>query len=111
MRKVCPTCGKEFETNYSHQIYCSKQCNSRAKNARHRKLPKFAKCIVCGKEFQKFGNRRICCSKECYEKHIGKGKKLKREMTPTAICFIRALASIENGQEFLSSLKRRRGKK
>ena len=25
-KKICKHCGKEFETKYSHQIYCSREC-------------------------------------------------------------------------------------
>lgn len=56
MIKTCPHCGKEFETNWSPQKYCSIKCSSEAHSTRVIK-----KCETCGKEFLAKPKRKYCC--------------------------------------------------
>jgi len=59
MKKVCPTCGKEFETPYNSQKYCSPACwKSTVKKI----------CVYCGKEFETPYNKQKYCSNACKSK-------------------------------------------
>ena len=37
LKKICPVCGKEFETWKSYQVTCSKECSKKRHNSRPRK--------------------------------------------------------------------------
>jgi len=56
--KICPVCGKPFETNRHDKFYCSQSCKS--KNDIIRKHI----CPTCGKSFWA-GKGKIYCSREC----------------------------------------------
>lgn len=63
--KVCPTCGKDFYSQHTPQVFCSKIC--RGKADRNRKL---LECEYCGKEFERIEsevikNKHHYCSKFC----------------------------------------------
>jgi len=86
IKRICPTCGKEFETEQSRindgrGKYCSRKClyKSKEKNV-------IRKCEVCGKKFKTFpckinqGNGKYC-SWECY----GESRK-KKETTKCEFC-------------------------
>ena len=83
MIKICPICGKQFETAKCHpwQKFCSKECAhvntlacSRAARQRYRKIghnkgeikrPAVPCCRTCGKTFeQHFPNEKFC-SEDC----------------------------------------------
>lgn len=112
MLKTCPICGAEFETSNKKRQCCSPLCSSKYCRARAVEKAPLQKCLYCGKEFKpkKLGVK--FCSVKCSAKNASKyavhrqpsARKIKREMTPTAIAFITALANIEDGQEFLNSL-------
>jgi len=65
---ICKECGKEFYVSqYSNQMYCSKECAYRAK--RDKRIPLV--CPQCGKTFyvmKSQANIRKYCSKKCQDK-------------------------------------------
>lgn len=68
MKKICITCGKEFETNKNAQKSCSEVCRKiRSKYTDKRKIGKYKVdkiCPVCNKNFK--GNKtQIACSIKC----------------------------------------------
>ena len=68
MKKICITCGKEFETNKNAQKSCSEVCRKiRRKYTDKRKIGKYKVdkiCPVCNKNFK--GNKtQIACSIKC----------------------------------------------
>ena len=69
MIKTCPTCKKQFETNYNSKIYCSSRCrlNFNLRKFQNSHQTTYSRtCINCGKEFTTTDSRKIFCSKECY---------------------------------------------
>lgn len=82
-KKICPHCGKEFETHYLDKIYCSRECYNKAKNERQKLYekqkreqkreqkdlpPKIikvrGKCLACGKTFNPaFATEKFCSDK------------------------------------------------
>ena len=75
MIRICPTCGKQFETTCISKKYCCYACNPRKRNITRI-------CPVCGKSFNpKFQVTRLYCSKECaeYAKKTTKKTKPKPE--------------------------------
>lgn len=85
--KICPVCGKEFESSKSHHTYCSDRCRKRGKAIREsakRKERQLAKrqakallkeqqkyeakkrnCKCCGKLFIPTNKNRLYCSNRC----------------------------------------------
>ena len=55
--KICPVCGKTFETNIPHQKYCSYDCRL------DKNLQK--ECAFCGKKFLPTYSFNKYCSVEC----------------------------------------------
>lgn len=66
MKKICPICNEEFETNIPSQIYCSKYCSNKRRRlkAKNKEFHKICEC--CGKEFTTKSNVKYC-SEECKE--------------------------------------------
>ena len=71
LNKVCAWCGADFQTNYSIQIYCSKNCaaeSAHVVSAPHSK-PEIILCVCqyCGKEYQRPITRTFqkYCSRDC----------------------------------------------
>ena len=75
MIKNCAICGREFETNFNHALFCSPECKAKAKQnyrdahkeewKERRRLTMKATCLVCGKEFYKNDKHKKYCSDEC----------------------------------------------
>jgi len=67
--KTCPVCGRQFQTVWPRQKYCSDQCRFGTST-----------CIVCGKQFiRKPRTTGKYCSRECWYAHyrqIGKHTKI-----------------------------------
>jgi len=68
----CVICGKKFEAGFDKHIYCSSQCNNRAKTIRNRekrraeRAKEVLKCIVCDVELPSTARRdKKFCSPEC----------------------------------------------
>jgi len=69
VKKICPSCGKEFMPKRFGQIYCSRYCVV--------KVPGFIKtppiimrtCPICKKEFLPHAYNQIYCNKECWRQH------------------------------------------
>ncbi len=59
MEKICVVCGKNFTSNKSNHVCCSRKC--RDKNT---KIKKDTKCEYCGKIFKTNSNVKFC-SKDC----------------------------------------------
>ncbi len=86
MNKICPACGKEFETTNKFQIICSEECR---KNYRKKYLDKAIStlevgrkeisnrgCYACGKFFERsFANEKFC-SDECRLKYFKVSKRV-----------------------------------
>lgn len=67
--KICPACGKKFDTTRQNAKYCSSQCRYQAYYSGHRKfVPKNLTCPTCGKSFspEPLQRHMTYCSKECY---------------------------------------------
>lgn len=65
VKKICPTCGLEFETTVDKQIYCS--CRCKATDEGNKLIQK--QCPQCGKDFK--GKRgSLCCSEECKKERL-----------------------------------------
>lgn len=68
--KICPVCGKSFETSRSTQIYCGTHCKKLANQKIIKSNVVVKKCIVCGKSFETNKPTLIkTCSKECSYLH------------------------------------------
>ncbi len=69
--KICPICGKEFQTRRNKQIFCSNVCRVKNRYLKYNKKEEIEKeilkkqCVFCGKEFQTTYNHQIFCSTEC----------------------------------------------
>ncbi len=86
-KRVCPVCGKEFETNVYNKKTCSKECQV----IHHRKVsmicgkknPKSKKhfdpipCKQCGKMFTPKSSINRLCSKKCSKAFFNVGRKVK----------------------------------
>lgn len=68
MLKTCIVCGKEFETNYPHQVTCGAECRREMKRRKARERGRkryWAKpkvkitCRLCGKNFKDMGTENI----------------------------------------------------
>jgi len=60
MIKICPQCGKEFETDRENAKFCSKQCLYDS-----RKVNKERVCPICGKTFIYKKAKQKYCSLKC----------------------------------------------
>ncbi len=69
--KVCPFCGKEFETTNNRKIYCSDECKNQynKEKKREKKVYPINTCIMCGKQFTARSVRTRFCCKECEKKY------------------------------------------
>lgn len=77
MKKKCPHCDKEFETDRVTKKYCTKVCTNRARACRHYKAFKGGEgspysrnhgnkiCEFCKKEFTPKDKTKKYCSMEC----------------------------------------------
>ena len=68
--KVCPVCGKEFESLFPGKKYCSTDCyiiNNRAvaKKKYKPKVHEMKACEICGTMFRPVNVNGKCCSDEC----------------------------------------------
>lgn len=89
--KVCPICGKEFETNDNKQKYCSKECrheNNKVASREHYRIKniKNKKCPICGIKFETVYSKKIFCSRDCYTKHNNAINKKKYKKIKCIIC-------------------------
>ncbi len=85
--KVCPICGKEFETTKTKVKYCSSVCACKSKSIKAVKYVKRVQhvpktCEECGKEFIPKSKLSRFCSEDC--KRIYAAKKRKRNIQPKA---------------------------
>ena len=73
LHKVCPVCGAEFETTYTHKKYCSEECAAKAQQEtreqwRYRTGSKkiyHRTCPECGAEIETSHNLKKYCSDQC----------------------------------------------
>lgn len=66
MKKICPICGKEFETKKNAKKYCSVACRKKAASYRFQeKHKRIGICAWCGKEFETRSANRLYCSDVC----------------------------------------------
>lgn len=73
--KMCPHCGRTFETTYSLKIYCCQECKDKAYNERSKKkyheekeLYRLnLKCKCCGEQL--YGRQRKFCSSKCRDQY------------------------------------------
>ena len=64
MKKICPTCNKEFGAHKQKQVFCSNKCRWKSQRLPDRK------CIVCWKLFHPSKSTVKTCSKECWYKSM-----------------------------------------
>ena len=69
-KKICPVCGKEFETYYSYTKFCSTECRSAYyyNNIKAKKKVYNRVCSVCGNTFSTTDKRKIYCSEKCTDR-------------------------------------------
>lgn len=65
MFKICPVCGKEFETKHKKQLHCSRSCAGISQ-----RKSEIIFCDYCGKEIYKSysqlkNHKKHFCSNEC----------------------------------------------
>ena len=78
MKKICPHCGKEFETNRADKKYCSRACTRAAYRLRHDgKITKT--CAYCNGAFTTRDSKKIYCSVMCRRSAERLNARLKRE--------------------------------
>ena len=64
--KVCPVCGKSFETMNRTQKYCCAACSRKAQRKKSVSIPESRQCTICGQTFlPKRGGREKFCSEAC----------------------------------------------
>ena len=68
--KICPVCGKEFQSHYNYSKFCSVECrtpsyynNKKADKEIYNRI-----CPVCGKSFSTTDKRKIYCNDRCTDK-------------------------------------------
>ena len=107
----CRICGKEFNRDYYHRVYCSMECGEAAKKERARtrksaeKLekmadpipPEYTTCKNCGKRFMT-GQAQHFCSNECYKEYR---KKNSREEQHKALVAAKAARAQKYGGKTL----------
>ena len=89
MKKICPTCGKEFVTTRANKIYCSHKCAQKLCNVARRKPPVLVKkiCRRCGKEFETTRpTTQIYCSRACNEATSNSKYRSRRKPREKRIC-------------------------
>ena len=64
MKKICPTCNKEFDAHKQKQVFCSNKCRWKSQRLPDRK------CMVCWKLFHPSKSTVKTCSKECWYKSM-----------------------------------------
>lgn len=64
VKKICLSCGKEFETTIAKR-YCSQTCLNRSSKKRKYKPIEIKKCVICGKQFESFREDARTCSVKC----------------------------------------------
>ena len=73
MKKICPQCGKEFETNNKKKKYCCDRCRiNHRKDVKQKIKKKKCVCLNCGKEIVVQNNYKKLpsfCSKKCYDEY------------------------------------------
>lgn len=81
--KICPFCGKSFETTVSFKKYCSRNCHIKAKIERMRNnhIPFVTKtCAICGKSFETvFHNQKYCSDVCAYKAALQRSKAQYRK--------------------------------
>jgi len=50
MKKICPICNEEFETNIPNKIYCSAYCSNKRRSLKVKDKEFHKVCECCGKE-------------------------------------------------------------
>ena len=77
--KVCPVCGKSFETMNRTQKYCCAACSRKAQRKKSVSIPKARQCAICGQTFlPKRGGREKFCSEACQRRDAYLRKYINR---------------------------------
>ena len=101
MTKICPQCGREFETENIRQAYCSDRCRrqygSQKQYGSKGKKPLLTKeCPMCHKIFYTARAKQIYCGPECRQKiknqknreMYAKHAEIKKSERPKVVCVI-----------------------
>jgi hypothetical protein len=97
-KKVCPICGKDFETIKKSQICCSPECGSKQG---HETLKEYFTCKYCGKPFWcENAFRMKFCSRECRNAAIHEQTIERHRNDPIPIVYKRICP--ECGSEFVT---------
>lgn len=87
--KICPTCGKKFETFFNQKKFCSAKCRNKWNNTKQnakRTVTQITKqtaqriCPQCGKEFELTKSNKKFCSELCgrrYRRGFGRKSYVK----------------------------------
>jgi Fe-S-cluster-containing dehydrogenase component len=102
LKRICKYCGKEFGTNKSAQMYCTKQCQIKANYKPPKKQLQYI-CEFCGGKFRSDRKKKYC-SDICRERACRHLKTKSQRNKPTlSLEDINALARAEGltyGQYF-----------
>ena len=94
-KRICPYCGKEFESSHKTKKFCCKECctkyiqqQGRSKRAAE-KVGSAIECEWCGKEFIATSVQSKFCSKQCREfAHHKQAKEERLERKKKKSCTI-----------------------
>lgn len=88
--KTCQWCDASFETNVSHQIYCSAECREQATkdkiaqrysiNRRKRMMGKKRHCKSCGQILSAYNDDQICMTCVVNPKEVSLTLKMIKKM-------------------------------
>lgn len=74
VQKVCPYCGRTYVPNSNRQIYCSRDCWSKARQAQKKEAREVERgdhyyrqrdCVICGERYWPTHSRQKVCSEDC----------------------------------------------
>jgi len=72
-------CGKEFETNDTRKIWCSKQCYNKYRNASTQRCLSSRVCPICGEEYEPKQIRSQTCGKGKCRTRLCRREKARKE--------------------------------
>ena len=87
MKKICPNCGAEFETECKQQKFCSHKCAQNYHNKlRFKNHHYHRKCKLCGAEFETEYKHKIFCSYQCTHLYHRRAYEERKKKHHRRIC-------------------------